>query len=307
MVADFLIGLGRPNKLLIVSWVVAVGALCMPVYGQSVPQYIGVTEGIVDEFGELLKGTDPAAYEFGMPVTEGALVQILKTLNGSIDVPGVNGLPINLNNTVLYSTRIGIGALPDMSLSGIFGAAVVSRPPASTEIFVRIFNAPYLEDSSFYGNSQVYTVSNSGDNAPFVPLIEATDQPLDVNDDDSDGLNNSWEKSYGSNPLEPDTDGDGVSDGTEIATGTDLLDDESLLIVADISCTPNQNIVLLWLAIEGTSYDIQCGQPVGYEGQVAYEDVINAVVATQTEMQVTIPADVAPSCGMFRVQISSAE
>lgn len=40
-------------------------------------------------------------------------------------------------------------------------------------------------------------------------------------DDDKDGLSNSLENFYRTNPKNPDTDGDGVNDGTEVANGTD--------------------------------------------------------------------------------------
>ncbi|MDD5486488.1 MAG: hypothetical protein PHW65_02915 [Dehalococcoidales bacterium] len=44
-------------------------------------------------------------------------------------------------------------------------------------------------------------------------------------DSDGDGLTDGYEDSHGFDPLNPDTDGDGLSDGWEIEHETDPLDD----------------------------------------------------------------------------------
>lgn len=49
----------------------------------------------------------------------------------------------------------------------------------------------------------------------FVSETEGSSIPK-THDDDEDGLDNVLESFYGSNPLNPDTDGDGVSDGDEV-------------------------------------------------------------------------------------------
>ena len=48
-------------------------------------------------------------------------------------------------------------------------------------------------------------------------------------DDDSDLLSNLDEYYAGTLPLEPDTDGDGLDDGTEVLNGCDPLDSSSNL------------------------------------------------------------------------------
>lgn len=50
-----------------------------------------------------------------------------------------------------------------------------------------------------------------------------TGNPLDSVDSDNDGLADSLEIAYGSNPYAADTDGDGVNDGDEITLGLNPL------------------------------------------------------------------------------------
>ena len=61
------------------------------------------------------------------------------------------------------------------------------------------------------------------------PLVVEKDTDGDLTgdrsdaDDDNDGLSDSKEKEYGTNPLTADSDGDGISDKKEISGGTDPL------------------------------------------------------------------------------------
>jgi gliding motility-associated-like protein len=57
-------------------------------------------------------------------------------------------------------------------------------------------------------------------------------------DCDNDGLTNDQELLGGTDPLNPDTDGDGVLDGTEVADGTDANDPCDLLIASQ-TVTPS--------------------------------------------------------------------
>jgi hypothetical protein len=218
-------------------------------------QRIGVTQSIVDEYGHPLRGTDPAADLFGHLVEEGALVQVLHALDGQIHPPGVDGAPHH-NNATLMTTRIGLGVSPTLSTPARFGALVAPRPGGSSFIFVRVFNQPKLADASFYGDSQLFQVS-SAKNPVFLAAITATRTPLDPNDDDGDGLNNSWEKSLGTDPHNPDTDGDGVSDGDERLAGMDALDAESVFQIFNLQPIHGADALLRWSSSPGMTYRVE--------------------------------------------------
>lgn len=62
--------------------------------------------------------------------------------------------------------------------------------------------------------------TNTTPQTPSLPQVSATPQPIEdpTADPDNDGLSNSDEKLWGTNPTNPDTDTDGFKDGIEVAT-----------------------------------------------------------------------------------------
>jgi hypothetical protein len=125
-------------------------------------------------------------------------------------------------------------------------------------IFARVFNADHPSAASFYGESDIYNVPVRGQSyGQFKIDIEATDQPLDVGDDDGDGMHNSWEKSYGTDANNPDSDGDGVRDGDEMLAGTDPTDEESFLAVVELLPVGANDLMVMWEASPGTTYQLQ--------------------------------------------------
>lgn len=270
----------------------------LPSHAQpSVAQAVGVGSAILDEFGQPLQGTDPGADYFGLPVVEGDLVQVLHATDGTIYPPDVNGHP-DSRNVVLSTTRIGRGTAPTMTHPAKFSAAVTPRPGGNSKIFVRVFNAPNMEESSFYGDSQTFTVK-SWKNEVFTADVSATSAPLDPADSDGDGLSNSWEKSYGSDPYQTDSDGDGLTDGSEVVAGTDPLDEESLLVFAQMLPVGGDDILLRWETTEGISYRVDFAANA-LSGELQFEEV-GALVGTGALGELLVEGGLSDDHGCFRV------
>jgi hypothetical protein len=225
----------------------------------AVSQAVGVSAAIVDEFGHPLQGNDPAAQAFGLPVVEGDIVQILHATDNQIYPPNAQGQP-DPRNVVLATTRVGLGTAPAQLTPAKFGAAVTPRPGGNSRIFVRVFNAASLDEASFYGDSQLFTVK-SWKNELFVANVSATLSPMDTADADGDGLNNSWERSYGANPENADSDGDGFADKQEVVAGSDLLDSESFLALAEVRVVQGDDVLLKWASTEGVQYRVEGAAP----------------------------------------------
>ncbi len=85
-----------------------------------------------------------------------------------------------------------------------------------------------------YPDTDSDTVIDALDNCPLIPNTDQSDVDGDLLGDvcdpdaDNDGLSNTDEAVWGSNPLISDTDGDGLSDGQEVNTySTDPIDSDS--------------------------------------------------------------------------------
>lgn len=239
--------------------------------GITTPLHLGTLAPTVDEFGFVLQGNasmNPASRD---------LVHILWAEDSVIYPPALDGTP-DPGNPPVEGASASIGALtsPIFVEPGIFGAAIAKpRPPNGSKLFVRVFNAPTLEDASFYGDSQILTVDG---NKVLIAEITAADIPLDSRDTDGDGLNNSWEKSMGSDANRWDTDGDGVSDGDEFRSGTGLLDPNSVFIVAQITPYGEKGLKIEWDSVPGKSYVVQYSTNnfPDSESYVDYDGVITA-------------------------------
>lgn len=239
--------------LLWISGFVAVAPAANP---PMVSQLVTMKAAGVDEFGLVLQGTDPAVTWFGLPFVEGDLVQILMTSDGTTHPPLAQGVP-DPRDTLLTSTRIGQGVSPKPGASGRFSCAINPRPGGGAQIYVRVFNAPAARDASFYSDSQLFTVSSTASEL-FVPVFTNGMVALDVDDADGDGLNNSWETSYQSDPNEVDSDGDGLTDGQEEIAGTEMTSEESYFGVAQISRISADTLRVSWASALNRTYTLEC-------------------------------------------------
>lgn len=233
----------------------------------TTPLHVGNLATIANEFGDPLPGSASQP---------GALVLLLWASNSVIYPPGIDGAPHPMNPIVSNGlTAIGKSISPAIEQSGRFSLSLSEPRPTSGKVFVRVFNKPTLGESSFYSDSELFTISG---NKEFIAVLGPTTNALDTADDDSDGLNNSWEKSYGADPNNPDTDGDGIADGAELAVGghpaladtdgdgmldghelragTLLNDNHSYLGLAAV--TPSaQHLIVRWASVPGRAYQIE--------------------------------------------------
>ena len=260
--------------------------------------HVGMTNGVLDEFGQPLKGTSPGSESFGFGYVPGELVQVLMATNG-VFAPDVNGNP-NAQNSLVGDSRIGLGLDPSEGPQARFATSVANRP-GGKQVFVRVFNKPTLAESSFYGESDVFLVSGTF-NYTFVPTILKTDKPLDPNDNDGDGLNNSWEKSYQTNPDNPDTDGDGMADGPEIRAGTAATNSASLLQMVELQPVPPADMDVIWDSVAGKSYQLEFNPDLGDPNQT-FTPVNGIVTATGLESRTTVTNGLEIAGGHYRVHL----
>ena len=283
-------------------------------HAQWTPAKIATTNQIFDEFGNKLEGTNPSADDYGIPVVEGDLIQVLDVTAG-IHPPDANGNP-HPNNPVVFTTRIGYGISAYVIDPGNFSAAVTPRPNGK-DIVVRLFNAPTLSDSSFYGQSQTFSVSSSSDPL-HIARIAKTATPIDPNDSDGDGLNNSWEKSYGADADNPDTDGDGMKDGDEHLAGTNPNDEKSQLVLtqmlgaAEVHTEYNEqgkaydiyqyrDVILGWPSAPGKRYVIECtDDPLDTS---TYSNVTDVITASGSWSETTMVDDFRDGHRWYRVRL----
>ena len=296
------------TKLLILMLVGALAAVSS--WAQVVaPLHVGTTNGLVDEFGVQLPGTDPAADQYGQPVVVGDLVQfLLADTNGVVSAPATNGTP-HPSNQLIASTRIGRGVDPSLGASGKFGASLTALNRAGgspIKLVARVFNAPELDQASFYVDSEVYNVPVFGASKydVFIPQFTtaATTQLLDSTDYDGDGLKRSWEISYGADPENPDSDGDGMADGPEIRAGTGVTDPESLLQMVWLTPQPPYDMGLSWDSVTGKTYQVQfttndlAQEPI-------FEDINGAVLATGTVSATIVTNGLLLPAAHYRVRL----
>lgn len=275
-------GWGSLRRLL---WATTVLLLSSHAFGQfQAPLYLGSKDGILDEAGRFLPGTDPASEEFGWSCEKGALVQVLLA-NGAILPPQADGTP-HSTNTLLHVTRIGRGVVPCLSTRGAFGASLVPRPPGA--IFVRVFNGPSLAESTHYGDSQTFVPNG---NAVFRAEIGSTSVNF-ANDADDDGLNDVWEGYLGSDLHKADTDGDGVEDQQEYRAGTGLADGSSYLEVASMKRLSAGSWQVAWPSVPGLAYRAQFATGNLSQG-LSFSDVGSVVFATGlvSSAEVMLPGD----------------
>jgi len=203
---------------------------------------------VKNERGQTLQGNDGAPYE---------LVMVLWASNNWAYPPAdVIGNP-DPRNPLMESglAHIGDNVTQQGRFSWTYDEVTNLNPrPKSGRIFMRVFNGPDLGSSSFYGDSEILVVPTNG--GVVAGTVYMTSTPLDTDDDDGDGLNNSWEDSEGTSRDDQDTDDDGLDDNQEHLTGTDGTDPDSYFQVVWIRPSGSDAIVA-WPSVAGKKYRLQ--------------------------------------------------
>lgn len=266
------------------------GAWALPVQAQNAPLAFESATPMVDEFGSILAGTP----------TGGARVEILSAPNG-VYPPDVDGQP-HPSNDVLAVSHVGAGTAPGPDPSGLVSGAIILDRTKATKLFARVFNRETRELSSFYGDSAVYTNPTEAYGV-FTFELAATQQPLDAGDDDGDGLNNSWEKSYGADKNNPDSDGDGVSDGDEHRAGTGLLDEDSYLAMIRVMPSAGGHLRIEWDSVSGKSYQLQYAPTELLGDSLNFTNVNTTVTALDAAAHTIVTNGASLPMGVFRVKL----
>ncbi|OGV47087.1 MAG: hypothetical protein A2X46_09975 [Lentisphaerae bacterium GWF2_57_35] len=260
----------------------------------SYPLYIGNAQPIQDEFGRNLLGACTTA------IDQCDRVEVLISTDGQIYPPASDGTP-DPRNILLEDgvTAIGNHTSAELTNSGLFGFSIkTNKPLPGTKLFVRAFNAKDRGTASFYGDSAII---NLGFNAVYI--ISITNMiALDSNDGDGEGMNNSWEKSLGTDPNKADTDGDGLSDDQERRAGTDPLDAQSSLVMAEIRLGSNNRPLIAWASVEGKRYQLE------YTGtdlrlNPTYVNVSLVITAAGAVSEVSVSEEVLNQTGQYRVRL----
>lgn len=272
---------------------------------QQISVAFSITNTVRNEFGEILPGSSKATAALGKTYVEGAFIQILDASDG-IFPPDTNGVP-HTSNSVVETTRIGAGTSPQLAKPGRASGRIngINRSSSKSDVFVvaRVFNKPTLEDSSFYVDSEPQNVPTYGGGRYDVVVfnVGATTNELDSTDHDGDGLSRSWEKSYGTNPDNPDTDNDGMSDGHEVLAGTDATDDSSLLLMVQLAPDTGNNLRVYWDSVPGKRYQLQYVEALTNNAQ--FININGVIKATGDTANTVVTNGLLNPQAMYRIQL----
>ena len=286
-------------KRIIVCTATLWGLMAMPLTAQMyAPIRIGASIAIKDEFGVNLVGSS------ALQASVCDRVEILITASGTNYPPATSGAPTFDN--LIYSN--GVTCIGNHTALGLVNAGIFSvtlsqpLPPAGAKMFVRAFNAPTLDEASFYGDSKIFTISTDANMVYDVAITNML--PLDPSDADMDGLNNSWEKSYDTDKEEPDSDGDGMGDWHEVRAGTDPLNAGSLFIMAWVregELDANDALVA-WESVAGRRYQVEYTED-DLKTHPVYTPVGPIITATDAVTDTTITGGLVSDQGHYRVRL----
>lgn len=279
--------------------------------------YVGNLAPVRDQYGRVMRG---AADSTEAPAR--SRVELRIATDGVILPPSLSGEAHPCNPLVDDASVGGIGQNAIGNNSGMFCLTCCKRPAAGTLIFARVFNAPVATQATFYADSAAAVVPAS---AASLVLAFGMAKPLDVGDDDNDGLNNSWEQALGidGRPTS-DYDEDGMSDLDEMLSGTDPADSNSILRIRAINkaacesaisedANSGGTLAVVWDSVPGKRYRLECAAQLAPDPLtgIPYEAVPvgNIVTAGAHEYQMEESVCMPPQniTGVFRIRMVPGE
>jgi len=276
---------------------------------------VGNGDPVLDEYGRPMGGSN-----LSVDAAERSRVEVRTSTDSIIRPPSITGVAHPYNPLLSTDSVGGMGMNTVRPNSGLFCMVLSNRPPAGTKIFARVFNAPTLEEASFYADSEMSDAPASGTS---LSLTFSTATPLDDGDDDGDGLNNSWEKAMGTDApggVSPDDwDGDGMLDLHEMLAGTGGTDPDSLLSFRTTEGaapaplgegeTVSRPVRVRWQSVPGKRYQLQyvptllgLQQFIPVPG-VGDDDNVITAGADQVEIDIIVEIPEGTIAGSFRVRL----
>jgi len=157
------------------------------------------------------------------------------------------GLDLQFSRDAWLPAEIPLDMLP--SLDGKLVFTLVSRGGVNAQVQIRNIRIIQSEDPDSDGLTvDQETLAGSDPRNP---------------DTDGDGISDGDEVNvHGADPLRADTDGDGQADASEIAAGTNPLANGSYLRVSSV-VKADQNFTLQWTGVAGKSYRVLRSQELG--------------------------------------------
>jgi hypothetical protein len=271
---------------------------------------------VLDEFGRPMQGSNEIE-----EAADRSRVELRTTTDAMVHPPLVTGAPHPFNPLLNPDSVGGIGMNASRANIGIFAMSLTNRPTEGTRLFARAFNAPTIEEASFYADSAMVTAPAGSVSS--LPVRFGTAKPLDEGDDDEDGLNNSWEKAMGTDApggVSPDDwDGDGMLDLHEMLAGTGGTNANSLLSFRTID--PDEDplskgvgdyskpVRVRWQSVPGKRYQLQFVPTLlGLQNFIPVPgvgDMDGVITAGTNEYEIDLLVDIpeGTTAGSFRVRL----
>jgi len=254
----------------------------------STPIYVYNLSPVKDEFNRVMKGNASDA------ASSRCLVEIRSASSG-IFSPDVDGIA-HSQNPLIETSGIGANTSIKSQNTGTFCAVLVKRPAAGSKLFARVYNAPTVSAASFYVDSDIVTVSTGVDQVEFV---FGSAQPFDDGDDDGDGLCNSLEKSLGSDPNNPDTNGNGLGDLINYLAGFEFGPNAGLYVDDLLVSFEDGVVALSWKAAEGRRYQVSVTESLTSPDYT----LLGEVVSTGSFAGIELDAATLPASAFFQVRV----